>query len=45
MKVIPVAWEHEMPVGILHAPEPSEAVKRFLAAFSDVLAHEQAVQL
>lgn len=45
MKVIPVDWEHEIPVGIMHAPEPSEAVKRFLAAFSDVLAHEQAVQL
>lgn len=30
LKVIPVEWEHSIPYGLLHAPEPSEAVKRFL---------------
>lgn len=30
LKVIPVEWEHSIPYGLLHAPEPSETVKRFL---------------
>lgn len=32
LKVIPVEWEHSIPYGILHSPEPSEIVKRFLSA-------------
>lgn len=32
LKVIPVEWEHSIPYGILHSPEPSETVGRFLAA-------------
>ena len=32
LKVIPVEWEYSIPHGLLHAPEPSETVKRFLAA-------------
>ena len=32
LKVIPVEWEHSIPYGILHSPEPSETVKRFLDA-------------
>lgn len=32
LKVIPVEWEHSIPYGLLHAPEPSEIVKRFLSA-------------
>lgn len=32
LKVIPVEWEYSIPYGLLHAPEPSETVKRFLAA-------------
>ena len=32
LKVIPVEWEHSIPYGLLHAPEPSEAVRRFLDA-------------
>lgn len=32
LKVIPVEWEHSIPYGLLHAPEPSEIVKRFLLA-------------
>ncbi len=30
LKVIPVEWEHSIPYGLLHAPEPGETVKRFL---------------
>ena len=37
MKVIPVEWDHFMPVGILHSPEPSEVVSRFLDAADEVL--------
>lgn len=36
MKVIPVEWDHTMPVGILYSPEPSEVVRRFLAAAQEV---------
>lgn len=32
LKVIPVEWEHEIPYGLLHSPEPSEVVRRFLEA-------------
>lgn len=32
LKVIPVEWEYSIPYGLLYAPEPSETVKRFLAA-------------
>lgn len=32
LKVIPVEWEHSIPYGLLHSPQPSQIVKRFLAA-------------
>ena len=32
LKVIPVEWEYRIPYGLLHAPEPSGTVKRFLEA-------------
>lgn len=32
LKVIPVEWEYSIPYGLLHAPETSETVERFLAA-------------
>ena len=32
LKVIPVDWEYSIPYGLLHSPEPSETIKRFLAA-------------
>ena len=32
LKVIPVEWEHSIPYGLLHAPRPSEPVKKFLEA-------------
>lgn len=32
LKVIPVEWEHSIPYGLLHSPQPSETVKQFLDA-------------
>ena len=32
LKVIPVEWEHSIPFGLLHAPQPSGIVKQFLEA-------------
>ena len=32
LKVIPVEWEHTIPFGLLHSPQPSETVERFLEA-------------
>ena len=32
LKVIPVEWEHNIPYGILHSPEPTPTVRRFLDA-------------
>ncbi len=32
LKVIPVEWEYAIPYGLLHAPRPSDTVKRFLEA-------------
>lgn len=37
LKVIPVEWEHSIPYGLLHSPEPSGIVKRFLAVAGDVV--------
>ena len=30
LKVIPVEWDYSIPYGILHSPEPSPVVQRFL---------------
>lgn len=32
LKVIPVDWEHSIPFGLLHSPQPSGIVKQFLEA-------------
>lgn len=32
LKVIPVEWDYSIPYGLLHSPNPSERVKRFLDA-------------
>ena len=32
MKVIPVEWDYSIPYGILHSPEPTPNVQRFLDA-------------
>lgn len=37
MRVIPVEWDYIMPVGIMYSPDPSEVVKRFLAALKAVI--------
>ena len=36
LKVIPVDWDHSIPYGILHSPEPSLTVQRFLDAAKSV---------
>lgn len=38
LKVIPVEWEHSIPYGILHAPNPTPTVQRFLHAAQAVRA-------
>lgn len=30
LKVIPVEWKYTIPYGVLHSPEPSKLVRRFL---------------
>lgn len=37
LKVIPVEWEHCIPYGILHSPQPTELVKRFLGAAQEAV--------
>ncbi len=37
LKVIPVDWDHTMPVGILYSPQPTKVVSRFLSALEKVL--------
>lgn len=32
LKVIPVDWDYSIPYGLLHSPDPSETVKKFLNA-------------
>lgn len=41
LKVIPVEWEHEIPYGLLHAPEPSDVVKHFLEAAQAAVMEER----
>lgn len=36
LNVIPVEWDHNIPYGILHSPEPSPMVQRFLDAAESV---------
>lgn len=37
LRIIPVEWEHAIPYGLLHSPEPSDTVNRFLTAIRSVL--------
>lgn len=30
LKIIPISWEHTIPMGILHSDKPSDDVKAFL---------------
>ena len=32
LKVIPMEWEYGIPYGLLHSPNPTETVRRFLSA-------------
>lgn len=32
LKILPVNWGYAIPYGLLHAPEPSPAVRKFLQA-------------
>lgn len=32
LKVIPMEWEYDIPYGLLHSPNPTETVRRFLSA-------------
>lgn len=36
LRVIPVEWDYGIPYGILHAPDPSPTVQRFLQAVREV---------
>lgn len=36
LRVIPVDWDYSIPYGILHAPDPSPTVQRFLQAVREV---------
>lgn len=35
LKILPVAWDYQIPYGLLHSPKPSDVVKKFLAAVQD----------
>lgn len=37
LKVIPVEWNHSIPYGLLHSPQPSDPVRRFLAAAKNIM--------
>lgn len=37
LKMIPVNWEHSIPYGLLHAPEPSDIVRQFLSAAKEAV--------
>lgn len=36
LKVLPVEWEYALPFGLLHAPQPTPVVERFLRAVEQV---------
>ena len=36
LRILPVDWKYTIPYGLLHAPEPSEAVKKFLKAVDNI---------
>ena len=37
LKVIPVEWDYSIPYGLLHSPQPSDSVRRFLSAAKSVV--------
>lgn len=41
LRTIPVDWDYTIPFGLLHAPKPSDTVRRFLGAVREVYGLEQ----
>lgn len=41
LKVLPVDWDYTIPFGLLHSPNPSPTVKRFLDAVAQVINHSE----
>lgn len=38
LKVLPVEWDYGIPYGLLHSPNPSPAVQKFLSAAAEAAA-------
>lgn len=36
LRIIPVEWDYSMPFGLMHAPDPSPTVKKFLEALARI---------
>lgn len=41
LKLLPVDWDFGIPYGLLHSPNPSETVKRFLKAVSESINNQE----
>lgn len=41
LKILPVDWEYSIPYGLLHAPEPSPTIKKFLRAVEKIVKTEE----
>lgn len=41
LKIIPVDWDHSIPYGLLHSPQPSPTVKKFLDAIQKVIQQDK----
>lgn len=37
LKILPVEWKYQIPYGLLHAPKPSDTVKKFLSAVQKMI--------
>lgn len=44
LKILPVAWDHAIPFGLLHSPAPSPVVERLIRTVSQVMAGEHKAQ-
>ncbi len=45
LKILPVDWDYSIPFGLLHSPEPSPTVERFLKAVEKMIANRRAAGL
>ena len=41
LKIFPVDWDHSIPYGLLHSPQPSPTVKKFLDAIRKVIQQDK----